>query len=111
MASVRVKFKPSAVEGKEGVIYYQIIQNRVSRQLKTDYRIYSEEWDEIGGNILVKATERRNFLLSLNVYMKRDLKRLYVIIGRLDKLNIKYTADDVIRSFRNKTGEQSFLVL
>ena len=42
MASVRVKFKPSAVEGKEGVIYYQIIQNRVSRQLKTDYRIYSE---------------------------------------------------------------------
>ena len=24
MASVRVKFKPSAVEGKEGVIYYQI---------------------------------------------------------------------------------------
>lgn len=108
MASVRVKFKPSAVEGKEGVIYYQIIQNCVSRQLKTDYRIYSEEWDEIGGNILVKATERRNFLLSLNVYMKRDLKRLYVIIGRLDKLNIKYTADDVIRSFRNKTGEQSF---
>ena len=72
---------------------------------------YSEEWDEIGGNILVKATERRNFLLSLNVYMKRDLKRLYVIIGRLDKLNIKYTADDVIRSFRNKMGEQSFLVL
>ena len=61
MASVRVKFKPSAVEGKEGVIYYQIIQNCVSRQLKTDYRIYSEEWDEIGGNILVKATERRNF--------------------------------------------------
>ena len=103
MASVRVKFKPSAVEGKEGVIYYQIIQNCVSRQLKTDYRIYSEEWDEIGGNILVKATERRNFL-----YMKRDLKRLYVIIGRLDKLNIKYTADDVIRSFRNKMGEQSF---
>ena len=111
MASVRVKFKPSAVEGKEGVIYYQIIQNCVSRQLKTDYRIYSEEWDEIGGNILVKATERRNFLLSLNVYMKRDLKRLYVIIGRLDKLNIKYTAMMLFVRFEIKRGNNLFLVL
>ena len=37
MASVKVKFRPSAIEGKEGTVYYQIIQNRVIRQLKTDY--------------------------------------------------------------------------
>ena len=29
MASVKVKFRPSTIEGKEGTIYYQIIQNRV----------------------------------------------------------------------------------
>ena len=28
MASVKVKFRPSTIEGKEGTIYYQIIQNR-----------------------------------------------------------------------------------
>lgn len=39
MTSVKVKFRPSTIEGKEGTIYYQIIQNRVIRQLKTDYRI------------------------------------------------------------------------
>ena len=33
MASVKVKFRPSTIEGKEGTIYYQIIQNRVIRQL------------------------------------------------------------------------------
>jgi hypothetical protein len=43
MASVKVKFKPSTIEGKEGTIYYQIIQSRVIRQLKTDYRIYINE--------------------------------------------------------------------
>lgn len=40
MASVKVKFRPSTIEGKEGTIYYQIIQNRVIRQLKTDYPGY-----------------------------------------------------------------------
>ena len=40
MASVKVKFRPSTIEGKEGTVYYQIIQNRVIRQLKTDYRIF-----------------------------------------------------------------------
>ena len=43
MASVKVKSRPSTIEGKEGTIYYQIIQNRVIRQLKTDYRIYINE--------------------------------------------------------------------
>ena len=46
MASVKVKFRPSTIEGKEGTIYYQIIQNRVIRQLKTDYRIFTNEWNE-----------------------------------------------------------------
>ncbi len=40
MASIKVRFKPSTTAGKEGVIYYQIIQNRVIRQLKTDYRLF-----------------------------------------------------------------------
>ena len=37
MASVKAKFRPSVIEGKEGTVYYQIIQNPVIRQLKTDY--------------------------------------------------------------------------
>ena len=46
MASIKVKFRPSTNENKEGTIYYQIIQNRVIRQLKTDYRLFIHEWDE-----------------------------------------------------------------
>lgn len=29
MASIKVKFRPSTIEGKEGTVYYQIIKNRV----------------------------------------------------------------------------------
>ena len=43
MASIKVKFRPSTNENKEGTLYYQIIQNRVIRQLKTDYRLFMHE--------------------------------------------------------------------
>lgn len=56
MASVKVKFRPSTIEGKEGSIYYQIIQNRVIRQLKTDYRIFTVEWDETENCIIVGSS-------------------------------------------------------
>ena len=54
MASVKIKFRPSTIEGKEGTVYYQIIQNRVIRQLKTDYRIFTDEWNEAESCIIAK---------------------------------------------------------
>ena len=45
MTSIKVKFRPSTVDGKEGGLYFQIIHNRVVRQLNTDYRVFAEEWD------------------------------------------------------------------
>ena len=44
MTSIKTKFRPSSVEGKEGSIYFQIIHNRVVRQLNTDYRIIASDY-------------------------------------------------------------------
>ncbi len=30
MATVKLKFRPSSVDGKEGSVYYQVIHNRVA---------------------------------------------------------------------------------
>lgn len=107
MASVKVKFRPSTIEGKEGTIYYQIIQNRVIRQLKTDYRIFTDEWNEAGSCIIVVSSERSNLLLSLQERMEWDLKRLDMIIRQLDNRKAAYTADDIVASFQNNTEGQS----
>ena len=40
MTSIKVKFRPSTVDGKEGGLYFQIIHNRVVRQLNTDYKVF-----------------------------------------------------------------------
>ena len=107
MASVKVKFRPSTIEGKGGTIYYQIIQNRVIRQLKTDYRIFTDEWNEAGSCIIVGSSERSNLLLSLQERMEWDLKRLDMIIHQLDNRKTVYTADDIIASFQSNTERQS----
>ena len=107
MASVKVKFRPSTIEGKEGTVYYQIIQNRVIRQLKTDYRIFTDEWNEAGSCIIVGSSERSNLLLSLQERMEWDLKRLDMIIRQLDNRKAGYTADDIVASFQSNTEGQS----
>lgn len=103
MASVKVKFRPSTIEGKEGTIYYQIIQSRVIRQLKTDYRIFTDEWNEEENCIIVDRSERGNLLLSLQERMEWDLKRLNVIAHQLD--NQKSTS-----FYNNKLFLISFLI-
>lgn len=108
MASVKVKFRPSTIEGKEGTIYYQIIQSRVIRQLKTDYRIFTDEWNEEENCIIVDRSERGNLLLSLQERMEWDLKRLDMIIRQLDNRKAGYTADDIVASFQSNTEGQSF---
>ena len=45
MASVKVKFRPSTVNGREGTLYYQVIHNRVVRQINTEYKLFASEWD------------------------------------------------------------------
>ena len=35
MATVKIKFRPSTVDGGQGSIFYQVIHNRVARQQKT----------------------------------------------------------------------------
>ena len=53
MTSVKIKFRESTVDGKEGTLYYQVIHNRMVRQIATDYQLRSGEWQEDEGNIVL----------------------------------------------------------
>ena len=56
MASIKLKFRTSSVQEKEGRLYYQVIHNRVARQIHTEYRIYSSEWDADHSNIILPTS-------------------------------------------------------
>lgn len=105
----KIKFRPSTVEGKEGELYFQIIQNRVIRQMTTDYKIYAYEWDAEMETVVVNGT-RANILCSIKERMEWDLSRFERIARQLEQEKRKYTADDVITLF-HKVTKEDILVL
>ena len=108
--SVRIKFRESTVDGKEGTLYYQVIHNRVVRQIGTDYHLYSGEWQEDGGNIVLgkgNTNERKDYLRELAERIRNDRLRFARIVSELDNNGIGYTADDVVAKYNELTSRQS----
>ena len=106
MASVKVKFRASASEGQPGSLYYQIIQQRVVRQISTDYKLYPHEWDA-GAETVVVGGERQHYLAAVKERADWDVSRLKAVIATLETGGRRYTADEVITAFRRRTQEAS----
>lgn len=106
MTSIKIKFRPSSVEGKEGSIFFQIIHNRVVRQLNTDYRVFASEWDAEAECIIVNEN-RSATLCNIKERQEWDYARLKNVIRQLENDNIRFTADDVITAFHRLTKEMS----
>ena len=45
MASIKVKFRPSVIEGHKGLVYYQIIHGRKVRAVGSGHYVLPDEWD------------------------------------------------------------------
>lgn len=106
MTSIKIKYRPSSVEDKEGCIYFQIIHNRVVRQLNTDYRIFASEWNEDTETIIDNG-DRANSINAIKERLAWDAARLDKVVAQLDAERRKYSADDVITAFHKLTKEVS----
>ena len=106
MTSIKVKFRPSTVDGKEGGLYFQIIHNRVVRQLNTDYKVFVEEWDAESEGVIVSGN-RSNLLLGIQERLAWDMARLEKVVRSLETERRRFTADDVITLFHKQTKESS----
>ena len=106
MTSIKVKFRPSTVDGKEGGLYFQIIHNRVVRQLNTDYKVLAEEWDAEAESVIVNGN-RSNILLGIQERLAWDVARLEKVVRSLETERRRFTADDVITMFHKLTKESS----
>lgn len=109
MASIKVKFRPSAIEGREGTIYYQIIHDRKVRQLLPGYHVFPGEWNSGKGTVdTVSGGERAMTLLSIRDNIRRDMERFARIDRRLDAKGAAYSADDVAEEYRRYVVSLSF---
>ena len=112
MATVRTKFRASSSEAKEGTLFYQVIHNRVARQIHTGYRLYPQEWDGPHAGISLPpdaGQSRHAYLSALRTRIAEDTARLGNIISRLDRAGRAYTAEDVVRLYLTPSDTGGFM--
>ena len=111
MATVKIKFRPSSVSGKEGTLFYQVIHHRLARQIPTGYKIRPHEWNDVRSEVLLpdgSDDSRRHYLLTVKDVLSKDVSRLLKIIDRLDRLGHPYTADAVVQQYNTPSDNDSF---
>ena len=102
MATIKVKFRPSSVDGKEGTLYYQVIHNRVVRKIGTGYRLAPDEWSEgeWKSPLTGTASGRGRYLAALRSFLQQDMARLAAIVKVLEQSGEAYTTEQVVDAFR-----------
>ena len=92
-------------------ITYQVIHNRVVKQIYTDYKLFSSEWachsEEVVLHRVPNGQERNNYLLSISSRIRWDKDRLNKIIHTLSQSGT-FVADDIVMRFQDNKQEQLF---
>ena len=97
MATVKVKFRPSKVEGKAGVIYYQITHNRETQQITTRLRVSPSDWDADKGKLVPLAQNRS----TIQNRIDSDVTLLRRVILELDNCGRDYSVNDIIKRYKS----------
>ena len=105
MATVKVKLRPSSVEGKSGVIYYQITHNRRTQHITTKLRVYPAEWDADECEMVISVPSRS----MIQNRIDSDVVLLRRIITDLDGSGMDYSVEDIVN--RYKSPQSHILVL
>lgn len=114
MATIKLKYRSSSVKGNDGSLFFQIIHQRLVRQVNTCLHISDEEWNAKDASIIISPAaciDRKKYLLSVKVSLAECQEKLLAIISELDKKKLSYAADDVVTAYKTSleiTGIVSF---
>lgn len=97
MATVKVKFRASKIEGKAGVIYYQVIHNRKVQQITTKLRAHPSDWDTTKEQLRSSAPQRS----MIQNQIESDVSLLRRIISDLEYEGHSYTVEDIINRYKS----------
>lgn len=105
MVSIKLKFRALSKAGKEGSLYYQVIYNRMVRQISTPHKIFTEEWNPDIEDLIIKPTSLRlNYLESINRTIRCDMERIHRIVRQWGDDNKVFTIDEIVETFHNQSS-------
>lgn len=108
--TVKVKFRPSKIEGAKGSLYYHIIHNKEQKSLKTEYRIFASEWDTLNECIdtIDCEKERKETLIEISDEISWTKRRLKKAAAQYDlRHGHQYTIYDLLAEFEKETARYS----
>ena len=108
MATVKLKFRASSVEGKEGTLYYHLIHQRNLRWLSTDYHVFPEEWsDKKMALVITNHNSRQAHLQLIQSQIDWEMKQMQRVIRDKDAEGIPYSIDDIAKAIQQLPPNQS----
>ena len=109
---MKVKFRASSLPAREGTLFYQVIHNRVARQVNTGYKVYPREWDAVHAEIIFPpgvGESRSSYLASLKEILYENAKRFRNIIARLERAGEDYTAEEALKCYLTPSDAKGFI--
>ena len=107
--SIKLKFRPSSKSDKEGTLYYQLIHERRVKQIKTHYKIKSNEWDELNDTIVIPNdySERKHQVESVDRCTKWDIQRLEKIVEEYEAKGLPYQLTHIMDAYQQLCQKHS----
>lgn len=110
MASIKLKFRVSSLPEKEGTLYFQVIHERVVKQIGTSHRIFESEWDEQCNDIVKLSHITSNRFDSIKTIKEKvtwEKNRLNRIIRQLENNGEYFSVDEIIREYYAQTSNKT----
>jgi site-specific recombinase XerD len=94
--SIKFKFMPSKIAGKEGIICLQLIHNRKIKVQRTRFRLFQEEWDGQKETVIFGNSETggHSHLQSVQTGLQMEREQLEKLIRLLEQKS-EYTIDEL----------------
>lgn len=91
-------------------MYFQIIHERVVKQIGTSYRIFESEWDKQRNDIAhlsLITPDRLNIIKSIREKLAWDKSRLNKIIQNLEKNGNCFSTDEIIHEYFVQSSDKT----
>lgn len=105
MTTIKIKFRASAVAGKKGTLFYQLIHQRRIRQIATSLHLYPEEWNLTKQRVEYGADNQQ----ELQHQIDQDIRSLKSIVHLLESTTPDYTLDQVVNKFTQRRRQKNVL--
>lgn len=108
MATIKVKFRPSSADDREGTVYYHLIHHRAMRCIGTDYHVLPCEWDSRHASVHIAGDScRKAHLQLIQDKICWEMRQMRTAVLRTEECDYDYGIDELAETLRRLPSCQS----